>query len=155
MSYYDNDIGEYVGFDPYDAYEKRIHEEKYHKQYVPTTKDLLDKLYYRSMIDESKKYIEEPSYDGDDFFEAYMTGFEKVLYDSWGDVKKTMELIVEDTVKNKCKARVLHTDKEHIVREGTSTYILYERDINEGLKVLGVFYDETLANKVMDYLNEI
>ncbi len=90
--------------------------------------------------------MKEPSYDGDDLFEAYMTGFEKVIYESWGDPQKTLELMAKDTVKNKDKPRLIATDKEHIIREGTETWIVYNIT-PEGFNILGVFYDEGCAEK--------
>ena len=145
MAYYD-DNGEYVGYDPYEAHDRRVHEEQYHKENVPNTEELARHIYYRGIVEESKKYIEEPVYDGDDFFEAYLTGFEKVMYDSWGDPQKTLELMAKDTVKNKDPPRLIATDKEHIVREGTGTWIVY-KITTEGFKILGVFYDERYAEK--------
>lgn len=145
MAYYD-DNDEYVGYDPYDAHDKRVHEEQYHKAKVPTTEELARHIYYQGIVEESKKCIKEPSYDGDDFFEAYMTGFEKLMYDSLGDPQKTLELMAKDTVKNKDKPRLIATDKEHIIREGTETWIVY-KITPEGFNILGVFYDEGCAEK--------
>lgn len=120
---------------------------------MPTTEELARHIYYQGLIDESKKYAKEPEYDGDDFFEAYMTGFEKVLYDAWGDPKKTLELMAKDTVENKDQPRLIATTKEHIIREGTETWIIY-KITPEGFKVLGVFYDEEYAEEFIKHLKE-
>ena len=152
MSYYDDDG--YVGYDPYEAHDRRVHEERYHKSKVPTTEELARHIYYQGLIDESKKYAKEPEYDGDDFFEAYMTGFEKVLYDAWGDPKKTLELMAKDTVENKDQPRLIATTKEHIIREGTETWIIY-KITPEGFKVLGVFYDEEYAEEFIKHLKKM
>lgn len=154
MGYYDEDTGEYIGYDPIEAHDRRVFEETYFKKFVPTTEKLLEQLYYRGMVDESKKYIPEPECNKDDFLSQYMHGLEKMMYNSVGDLRKSMELIAEDIVKNKNKKRLIHTTREHIVREGTHTHILYEYDDENVLKVLGVFWDEHLANKIMEYLNE-
>ena len=150
MCYYDEDTDGYVGhdrgYDPIEEYERRVFEETHYKKFVPTTEKLLEQLYYRGMIDESKKYIPEPECNKDDFLSQYMHGLEKVMYDSAGDLRKSMELIAEDIIKNKNKKRLIHTTREHIVREGTQTHILYEYDDENDLKVLGVFWDEHLAN---------
>lgn len=149
MSYYDEDTGEYVGYDPYEAHDRRLLEEKYNHTNVPTPKELISHLYYRGMVEKSKKYIEEPSYDGDDFLTAYMTGFAKACYDAFGDLGKAMELISEDTMRNEGKARVIRTEKEHITREGMESFIVYMR-VDGELEVLGVFYDEKYADKFID-----
>lgn len=152
MAYYDDHEG-YVGYDPYDAHDRRVHEERYHKSEVPTTKELTQTLYYRGIVEESKKYRDEPSYDGDDFFTAYMAGFEKVIYESLGDPQKTMGLLAKDAVKNKDTPRLIATDKEHIIKEGMKTWIVYK--INDGgLTVLGVFYDERYAEKFIKTIEE-
>lgn len=151
MSYYDEDKG-YVGYDPYEAHDRRVHEEMYHKSKVPTVQELMDSKISRDYIEQSKKFIEEPVCEGDDFHDVYMYGFEKLMYDSFGDLGKSIELSAKDHFENKGLIRLWATSEEHIVRENTETFIVYRVDYPD--EVIAVFFNKEKADKYVDMLNK-
>lgn len=143
MSYYDEDKG-YVGYDPLEAAEERIHKEQFHKEYVPSTEELLCKLYHQHFTEESKKLTSEPVSSGD----WLLDGLSKSLYDSIGDIRKRFELIAEDHLNHNGELRLCSTTSEHIIPEGMESHILY-LTTSEGLKVMGVFFDKDFAEKII------
>lgn len=144
MSYYDEDKG-YVGYDPLEATEERIHKEQFHKEYVPSTEKLLSKLYHQHFTEESKKLTSEPVSSGD----WLLDGLSKSLYDNIGDIRKRFELIAEDHLKHDDELRLCSTTSEHMIREGKESHILY-KTTRDGLTVLGVFFDKDFAEKIME-----
>ena len=147
MSYYDNDTGEYVGFDPIEYAEEQQHIREHYKSEVPTTQELINHIYYRCFIEKSKEYISEPVCDDDDFMSVYMHGFDKVIYDSFGSPKKAFELIAKDHLEHLNEFRIIHTNHDHRVTMGTDTWIVYQNKEDGGVEVIGVFYDEEYANQ--------
>ena len=143
MSYYDEDKG-YVGYDPLEAAEERIHKEQFHKEYVPSTEELLCKLYHHHFTEESKKLTSEPVSSGD----WLLDGLSKSLYDSIGDIRKRFELIAEDHLKHNDELRLCSTTSEHMICEGKESQILY-KTTHDGLKVMGVFLDKDYAEKII------
>lgn len=153
MSYYDEDTGEYVGYDPIEEHDRRVHREQYHKSEVPTVQELLGSKISRDYIEQSKKFKEEPVCESNDFHEQYMHGFEKVFYDVLGDLPKAIELSAKDHNQNKGQVRLWSTSKEHIVPEGTETYIVYRVGCPD--EVIGVFFKKEDAVQYRDLLNGI
>ena len=150
MSYYDHDAGEYVGFDPVEYSDKRRHKEMYHKSEVKTTQELLEDLYHKRMVEKCKEMIEEPVCDSEDFFDNYLFSFEKMMYDIVGDLHKTLELTVKDKLKNKDEVRFFETDKEHIIRENMTSFIVYQ--VDSPVKLLGVFFNKEDAENYVNFL---
>ena len=148
MSYYDNDTGEYVGFDPIEYAEERQHIREHHISEVPTTRELINHIYYRGFIEKSKEYINKPVCD-DDFMSVYMHGFNEIVYDSFGSPQKAFELIAKDRLEHLNEFRIIHTNHDHRVTMGTDTGIVYQNkeDDDGGIEVIGVFYDEEYANQ--------
>lgn len=150
MSYYTED--DYVGYDPQEEHDRRIHKEIYHKSEVPTTKELMDTIYTQQFINKSKKSTPKPICDSEDYMERYLSSFEECVYNAIGDLPTTMELILKDKVKNQNTHRIIETNKEHIVRDGTDTYIVYRVDTSNN--VLGVFFNKEDAVQFINMKNQ-
>lgn len=147
MSYYTE--GGYVGYDPYEEHDRNKHKELYHKSEVPATKELVEYLDYKSIVDESKKYSKKPEPDSDEFMDVYFASLENIVYESMGDPHKTLELSIEDSIKNNNVPKLIETEKEHIIREGVETFIVYMK-VDGEIIVLGVFYDRSYAEDFLE-----
>lgn len=144
MSYYDEDLG-YVGYDPYEEHDRRVHRERYHKSEVSTVQELLDEEYTNYFVEKSKEYIDEPEeVDSNDSAEECVNNFTKAFHARFGDIGKALKLMMNDRLENNGTVRIMETRREHIVNQCTKTYIVYEVGPNE---VLGVFFDEETAVK--------
>lgn len=155
MAYYDEDLGYVPDPDPREVHDKRRHEKDYHKSEVSTTKELVERLSYDYFLDESKEIrkrnesSEKQSFESNDM----LSSFNEAFSNAFTDMEMATKLYLKDMIKNKDEVRIISTSKEHIIREGTETYIVYKNSLFEA-EVLGVFFNKEDAVKFKELIKK-